>query len=273
MSVKIDESGRRSVQVEVEVPGTPEQVWQAIATGPGVSAWFVPTEIEERVGGKVVVHFGPGMDSASTVKEWDPPHRFAAEGDGYSPTAPPLATEWTVEARSGGTCVVRVVHSLFASTDEWDDQLGDTENGWPTFFRILELYLEHFAGQPSASLSAIGMAQGDVAAVWEEFARDLGIEAAAPGQRVAAGGGAPRLAGVVEPLAEIPHGRRLLLRLDEPTSGAALLGVYNCGGVAMGSVNVYFYGDEAAQVVERDEPAWRAWMEAKFPTADAASPA
>jgi hypothetical protein len=31
MSVKIDESGRRWVAVEVEVPGTPEQVWHAIA--------------------------------------------------------------------------------------------------------------------------------------------------------------------------------------------------------------------------------------------------
>ena len=44
MSVKKEADGRRSVQVEVEVPGTPEQVWQAIATGPGVGAWFVPTE-------------------------------------------------------------------------------------------------------------------------------------------------------------------------------------------------------------------------------------
>ena len=32
MPVKTDNAGRRSVQVEVEVPGTPEQVWQAIAT-------------------------------------------------------------------------------------------------------------------------------------------------------------------------------------------------------------------------------------------------
>ena len=39
MSVKKEANGRRSVQVEVEVPGTPEQVWQAIATGPGVGAW------------------------------------------------------------------------------------------------------------------------------------------------------------------------------------------------------------------------------------------
>jgi uncharacterized protein YndB with AHSA1/START domain len=40
MSVKKEASGRRSVQVEVEVPGTPEEVWQAIATGPGISSWF-----------------------------------------------------------------------------------------------------------------------------------------------------------------------------------------------------------------------------------------
>mgnify|MGYP000202059350 CR=1 FL=1 len=34
MSVKKEASGRRTVEVEVEVPGTPEEVWQAIATGP-----------------------------------------------------------------------------------------------------------------------------------------------------------------------------------------------------------------------------------------------
>ena len=76
MSVKKEANGRRSVQVEVEVPGTPEQVWQAIATGPGVGAWFVPTEIDGRVGGTVTTHFGGGMDSVSTITEWDAPHRF-----------------------------------------------------------------------------------------------------------------------------------------------------------------------------------------------------
>ena len=44
MSVKKEASGRRSVQVEVEVPGTPEEVWQAIATGPGISSWLMPAE-------------------------------------------------------------------------------------------------------------------------------------------------------------------------------------------------------------------------------------
>ena len=55
MSVKKEPSGRRSMTVEFEVAGTPEEVWQAIATGPGISSWFVPTEIEERNGKPVAV--------------------------------------------------------------------------------------------------------------------------------------------------------------------------------------------------------------------------
>ena len=111
MSVKKEASGRRSVQVEVEVPGTPEEVWQAIATGPGISSWFVPTEFEERDGKPVAVklNFGPGMESRSVVTAWDPPRMFAAESDGWMPGSPPIATEWSVEARAGGVCIVRVV--------------------------------------------------------------------------------------------------------------------------------------------------------------------
>src|SRR6202163_461668 len=162
MSVKKEASGRRSVQVEVEVPGTPEEVWQAIATGPGISSWFVPTEIQERVGGTVVSHFGPGMDSTATVTAWEPPRRFAAESGGFGPNAPPLATEWVVEARSGGTCVVRVVHSLFASADDWDDELESVESGWPAFFRILRLYLTHFRGERCSTFQVMGFAAGPV---------------------------------------------------------------------------------------------------------------
>ena len=67
MPVKKDAAGRRSVQAEVAVPGSPEDVWQAIATGPGISSWFVPTKMDGRVGGVVSLNFGPGMDSLATV--------------------------------------------------------------------------------------------------------------------------------------------------------------------------------------------------------------
>src|SRR5437868_1244319 len=99
MSVKTDPSAqgtaaatRRSVQVEVEVPGTPEEVWRAIATGPGISSWFVPTRSEERQGGEQVCSFGPGMDCPSKITEWQPHKRFVAEGDMGGPGSPQATT-------------------------------------------------------------------------------------------------------------------------------------------------------------------------------------
>jgi uncharacterized protein YndB with AHSA1/START domain len=62
MPVKKEPSGRRSVQAEIEVAGSPEQVWQAIASGPGISSWFVPTKLDGRIGGTTTSNFGPGME-------------------------------------------------------------------------------------------------------------------------------------------------------------------------------------------------------------------
>ena len=59
MSVQKDDFGKRWIQVEVEVPGTPEEVWEAIATGPGISSWFMPVATNEEgaepcVGGAII---------------------------------------------------------------------------------------------------------------------------------------------------------------------------------------------------------------------------
>jgi uncharacterized protein YndB with AHSA1/START domain len=266
MTVKKEASGRRSVQVEVEVPGTPEQVWQAIATGPGISSWFVPSEVEGREGGAVVSHFGPGMDANATVTAWDPPRRFAAESKDLGPNAPPIATEWIVEARSGSTCVVRVVHSLFASSDDWDDQLTSVEGGWPGFFRILRLYLTHFRGQRCVILQLMGSALGSEAEGWETLTRSLGLAGATQGQRRNAPASAPPFAGLVERVGDETHLHDLVLRLDEPAPGIAALGAHSFGGKAHVMISFYLYGDRAPAAVSRDEPLWRAWMNAHFPS-------
>ena len=270
MSVQKEASGRRSIQVEVEVPGTPEEVWQAIATGPGISSWFVPTEMQERVGGTAVSHFGPGMDSNATVTAWEPPRRFAAESGDFGPNAPLLATEWGVEARSGGTCVVRVVHSLFASTDDWDDQLESIESGWPAFFRILGLYLTHFRGEPCSTFQVMGFAPEPASEAWDAFTRSLGLGGAVVGERRNTREGAPALAGIVEGLREGSHPSALVL-LDEPVTGAAFLNAGAMGGQVFISMMFYFYGERAAAAASRDEPLWRAWMNEHFPAASQAS--
>src|SRR5262245_11671471 len=183
MSVKKEPSGCRSVQVEVEVPGTPEEVWKAIATGPGVSSWFVPTRMEERQGGEIVSNFGPGMDCPATITAWEAPKRFVAEGTMGPPGSPTVATEWTVEARSGGKCVVRVVHSLFATTDDWDNQLDGLEKGWPAIFRILRRYLETFRGMACSAMQFISFSGESETKAWEKLGGDLGLLNVAEGQK------------------------------------------------------------------------------------------
>src|SRR5258705_8555937 len=194
MSVKKEASGRRWVQVEVEVPGTPEEVWQAIATGPGIWSWFVPTAFEERDGKPVAVtlNFGPGMESRSVVTAWDPPRKFAGQGEGWG-GSPPIATEWSVEARAGGVCLVRVVNSLFASTDDWDNQLLGTESGWPGFFRTLRIYLTHFRGQRSAIMQFVAGVAGNQTEARGNPPAAFGAEAFSVWQRWRAPPGVPAL--------------------------------------------------------------------------------
>lgn len=267
MSVKKEPSGRRSIQVEVELPGTPEEIWRTIASGPGVTCWFVPTETDERVGGTVTSHFGPGIDGQGTITIWEPPHRFAAEsGDlgPLGPNAPAIATEWTVEARSGGTCVVRVVHSLFAGTDDWDNQLTDLESGWPTFFRILLLYTKHFKGEPCSSIQALAMTSQSADAAWHKLLEVTSLAGAKVGERRSIQvSGLPQLTGVVEHATDAKH--TLILRVEEPAPALALLMAENCHGTVMTALTVYCYGTRGAEMAKRDAALWQKWFSELLP--------
>lgn len=273
MSVKKDESGRRSVQAEVEVPGTPEEVWQAIATGPGISSWFVPSEVEERAGGGAVSHFSPdgSMDSVAKITAWEPPRRFVAETDELGPGEQPVATEWIVEARSGGACVVRVVHSWFASSDDWDEQFEGHQQGWLAFFRILRLYLTHFRGQSCAPFQLMGVAPEPKSEAWAALISSLWFAGGAVGQRVKTAAGAPPLAGSVEHVGPPEYPEEFLLRLDEPAPGIAHLFALPMGGQIYLPIRIYLYGDWASAVALRDEPLWQSWMNERFPAASDAS--
>jgi uncharacterized protein YndB with AHSA1/START domain len=264
MPVKKDAAGRRFVQAEVEVPGSPEEVWQAIATGPGLSSWFVPAKVDGRVGGVVNLNFGPGMDSVSTITAWDPPRRFAADSNDMGPDAPTVATEWIVETRSGGTCVVRVVHSWFASTDDWDNQFEGHEHGWPAFFRTLRMHLSHFRGQSAVTLQLMGMSAESTSSAWNSLTGALGLSDATHGQRVMSTAGAPRLAGIVERVGPAEH-PELLLRLDEPAPGTAHLFAMPMGGHVCLPVRLFLYGERAADVASREEGVWESWINERFP--------
>jgi uncharacterized protein YndB with AHSA1/START domain len=267
MAVKKEPNGRRTIQVEVEVPGTPEEVWRAIGTGAGISSWFVPSKMEERLGGELVCSFAPGMDSRAKITTWQPPHHMAAESRDYGPRAPTMATEWYVEAKSGGTCIVRVVHSLFAETDDWDNQLTGLESGWPAFFAILKIVLTHYRDMPVHAIHESSFTSVSGEGAWSTVAAALGLQRAIVGEDRSGTAGVPPVSGTV---AYVKH-NEIIVHLEQPAPGVGMFYAMPCGGPVWAGVNFYLFGKGAPEAVERDRPLWRAWMDANFPAASAAN--
>lgn len=265
MSVKKEASGRRSVEIQFEVPGSPEEVWQAIATGPGISSWLMPAEFEESGGRPVALKldFGSGTPARSVVTAWDPPRMYAGQSEGLVPGSPPIAAEWHVQAQAGGTCTLRLVHSLFASTDDWDDQLGHIESGWSAFLRTLQIYLRHFRGQRSELMKWMVPVAGNEAQAWATLTAALGLQGVGAGDRWTAPAGVPALSGVVEYASEAPYD--ILVRLDKPGPAIAAFGAVDMGGPCMVGMNVYLYGDHAAATAAREAPLWQAWTREHLP--------
>jgi uncharacterized protein YndB with AHSA1/START domain len=153
--VQSDEPARIEHRMErvYEVDATPEQVWEVIATAEGISSWMVPTRLDPRVGGEVHFDLG-GVESTGVVTDYAPSVRFAYEEpwpiadrpddvdpemarwfesigvplsevcDGLADVTP-IATEFLVEAASGGSCVIRVVTSAYGTGAEWENEFFD----------------------------------------------------------------------------------------------------------------------------------------------------
>ena len=268
MPLKKDDSGRRWVEMEFLVPGTPEQVWNAIATGPGMSAWFVRATVDERVGGTVTFYFGEndGAEDTSSgpVTAWEPPVRFGYEEIGWSGDAPPVATEVVVTSRSNDQCVVRMVHSLFTARDDWDDELETFESGWPVFFEVLRIYLRNFADRPAAAVRAMTVAPGGDAAAWTTLTDALGLTGRNVGDRVQTPSGAPRLTGIVERISQDATQREVTLRLAQPGDGIAVLGTYRMGDEARVSSSIFFYGGDAEELAAAEQARWSTWLSNRF---------
>ncbi|MGY1590797.1 SRPBCC domain-containing protein [Geodermatophilus sp. SYSU D00708] len=259
-----DEPTARVSASEIEVPGDPAEVWQAIATGPGISTWFVPAEVEEREGGRIVTHHGPFGSSEGVVTAWEPPHRFAYEErdwDPDAPDAPPWATELLVEARDGGTCVVRLVSGFFTGGAGWEDQLEGTDEGWRGALLALRLVLTSFRGQPVAPLLVFGsVADRSADDVGRDLLAALGLAGARVGDRVEVDGGAPATAGTVVDTT----GRTVTLHAEHPHSGIVELGAFDYGGAKV-TVRAHLFGDGGAEAAEREAPRWTAWLTEHVP--------
>ena len=239
------------VRKEIEVDATPEEVWEAIATGPGLDAWFMGTnQVEPGEGGAVRMTL-PGWSEESTVTVWDPPNRLVTETargeDGRF-----MAFEYLIEGRGGGSTVVRLVHSGFLAGDDWEAEYEALKSGDPMYIDKLAEYLTHFRGRTAIPVSAFGP-EVDREHMWAVLRETLGLSGAvAEGDQVrfTPEGLAP-VEGVVDHVSAETLGVR--------TSDGMYRFIHGLGGTVV--LGHHIYADADQQATER---AWQSWLDKSF---------
>jgi len=140
---------------EAEVPASPEEVWAAIATGPGIDSWFMGhSDVRPGTGGAVRTEFGAYTPELA-ITAWDPQRRFAYR-EGEAPDGRFIGYEFLVEGRGGASTVLRVVTSGFLPGDDWADEYEAMTLGGQMFFRTLAEYLGYFSGRFAVPVTAFG---------------------------------------------------------------------------------------------------------------------
>jgi uncharacterized protein YndB with AHSA1/START domain len=239
---------------EIELDASPQQVWAAIATGPGIDSWFMGrNEIEPRVGGATRTSLG-GFSQEGTVTAWEPSRRLAFRSQD-NPDGTFMAFEYLIEGRAGGSAVLRVVHSGILG-DDWEDQYDALGKGDYMYLRKLAAYLKHFPDRTATySMLLRGPQVTDQQRAWAEFTSVFGVpETVGAGDRgrLAVQGLAP-LAVIVE-FAERPT----YLGVRTADGLYAFIHGYKDAVVAE-------YHNFSEAVDEKDiERAWQAWLGETF---------
>jgi hypothetical protein len=133
------------IRREVELPGTPEQVFDAVATGNGTAGWMFPT--------------GEGAPSAvgeefagHTVTALERPSHFAVRVEGEDGWFNSL--DYRIE-RHGSGAILRYVHSG-VMTGDWDTQYDGADRHTDFYLHSLGEYLAHFSGREVVYVGAEG---------------------------------------------------------------------------------------------------------------------
>ncbi|WP_433241251.1 SRPBCC family protein [Streptosporangium sp. CA-135522] len=248
------------LHMEVTLDATPEQVWEAIATGPGVDSWFMGrSQIEPREGGSVRTLLG-GFVQESEVTAWEPNKRFGYRS-GAGDDGSFLALEWLIEGRDGGSTVLRSVGSGFIGSDDWEGEYDSLKQGGAFYFHNLIQYLTHFAGRTATPISTAHPRAGDAEHVMAVLRGGLGLAGEVKDGdpvRLAPGGLAP-VDGVMDSPVDGVVDYATPQFLGVRTSDGLYRFFHSRGGAAV--VELHLFSDVDAREVEGS---WQSWLTHSF---------
>ena len=170
----------RAISLEITLPVSPEAVWSALTEPEEIARWFPPVATAgPGEGHTVTFSWGPAVEWTSTAVIWEPGRhvRWVDDPAAYEAAVKsggvlPLAVDWSIKGR-GGTTVVRLVHSGWGVSSEWDEAFSATETGWRYFLYNLRHYLTRHHGTRRTMISARRPTTIPRASLWERvFGRE-----------------------------------------------------------------------------------------------------
>lgn len=139
------DSGTRSVERELTVHASVEDVWRALTDAAELTRWFpLDASVEPGLDGSIRLSWGEGAEGTAKITGWEPGRLIRWE-ERYGGLV--MAVEFRIEARSGEV-VIRLVNSGFGTGEEWDEHFHMVEGGWSYFLNHLRRYLERWHGRP-----------------------------------------------------------------------------------------------------------------------------
>jgi uncharacterized protein YndB with AHSA1/START domain len=158
---------------EFELAASPAQVWDAIATGPGIDAWFMGhSEVEPQEGGDVTFSLGD-FATVGTVTTWEPRQQFSYRSAEF-PDGSHMAFDYLIEGRDGGSTVLRMAQSGVLDGN-WEAEYDALDKGWNLYLHTIGEYIEHFEGKVPQTVDAAGAQADDEVKAWELLKTGLGV--------------------------------------------------------------------------------------------------
>jgi len=166
-----------TITQEADVDASPEETWEAIASGPGMDSWFMGrNEIEPQEGGRIALTVGDFTLTAK-VTAWEPPTHFSSRSD-PTPDGVFHQFDYRIDGRGPSASTIRYEHSGML-TGDWEAEYEAMQRGDPVYFEKLTEYLRFFRGRFATPVNAYGpeVAAPDLAMAMYRHA--LGIDPAA----------------------------------------------------------------------------------------------
>jgi uncharacterized protein YndB with AHSA1/START domain len=171
----------RDLELSVELDASPEDVFRAVTDGTEIAKWLWPearvTAPQGDQKGSIWISFGEGMSVEHEIEIFDAPKRLRHPSGKNGETKAPLYADWLVEAREGGKTTLRLVHSGFSASADWDDEFEAHARGWKLMLQNLREYFARHAHEPAVHLPVMSKIESPRGKIWTSLLGKFGFAA------------------------------------------------------------------------------------------------